>query len=86
MGLNLLLTFIFVLHPADYQPVVNHNIKMVNTSETLSLRCLVSFTSYVFSKLFVFEKRTKDLGKNSMEAEMNLKFENVTQLKEGQPP
>ena len=47
MGLNLLLTFIFV----------NHNIKMVNTIETLIAQVLIIVLNYVFSKLFVFEKK-----------------------------
>ena len=50
MGLNLLLTFIFVTS-------FPHNIKMVNTIETLIAQVLIIVLNYVFSKLFVFEKK-----------------------------
>ena len=36
---------------------VNHNIKMVNTIETLIAQVLIIVLNYVFSKLFVFEKK-----------------------------
>ena len=58
MGLNLLLTFIFVTSfPQIIGQFVNHNIKMVNTIETLIAQVLIIVLNYVFSKLFVFEKK-----------------------------
>ena len=58
MGLNLLLTFIFVTSfPKIIGQFVNHNIKMVNTIETLIAQVLIIVLNYVFSKLFVFEKK-----------------------------
>ena len=58
MGLNLLLTFIFVTSfPQIIGQFVNHNIKLVNTIETLIAQVLIIVLNYVFSKLFVFEKK-----------------------------
>ena len=58
MGLNLLLTFIFVTSfPQIIGQFVNHNIKLVNTIETLTAQVLIIVLNYVFSKLFVFEKK-----------------------------
>ena len=58
MGLNLFLTFIFVTSfPQIIGQFVNHNIKMVNTIETLIAQVLIIVLNYVFSKLFVFEKK-----------------------------
>ena len=58
MGLNLLLTFIFVTSfPQIIGQFVNHNIKMVNTIETFIAQVLIIVLNYVFSKLFVFEKK-----------------------------
>ena len=58
MGLNLLLTFIFVTSfPQIIGQFVKHNIKMVNTIETLIAQVLIIVLNYVFSKLFVFEKK-----------------------------
>lgn len=58
MGLNLLLTFIFVTSfPQIIGQFVNHNIKMVNTIETLIAQVLIIVLNYVFSKLFVFENK-----------------------------
>ena len=58
MGLNLLLTFIFVTSfPQIIGQFVHHNIKMVNTVETLIAQVLIIVLNYVFSKLFVFEKK-----------------------------
>ena len=58
MGLNLLLTFIFVTSfPQIIGQFVNHNIKMVNTIENLIAQVLIIVLNYVFSKLFVFEKK-----------------------------
>ena len=58
MGLNLLLTFIFVTSfPQIIGQFVNHNIKMVNTIESLIAQVLIIVLNYVFSKLFVFENK-----------------------------
>ena len=58
MGLNLLLTFIFVTSfPQIIGQFVNHNIKMVNTIETFIAQVLIIVLNYVFSKLFVFERK-----------------------------
>ena len=58
MGLNLLLTFIFVTSfPQIIGQFVNHNIKLVNTIETLIAQVLIIVLNYVFSKLYVFEKK-----------------------------
>ncbi|EEY79921.1 MULTISPECIES: GtrA family protein [Streptococcus] len=58
MGLNLLLTFIFVTSfPQIIGQFVNHNIKMVNTIETFIAQVLIIVLNYVFSKLFVFENK-----------------------------
>ena len=60
MGLNLLLTFIFVTSfPQIIGQFVNHNIKMVNTIETFVAQVLIIILNYVFSKIFVFKNKEK---------------------------
>ena len=60
MGLNLLLTFIFVTSfPQIIGQFVNHNIKMVNTIETFIAQVLIIVLNYVFSKIFVFKNKEK---------------------------
>ena len=58
MGLNLLLTFIFVTSfPQIIGQFVNNNIKMVNTIETFIAQVLIIILNYVFSKIFVFKNK-----------------------------
>ena len=58
MGLNLLLTFIFVTSfPQIIGQFVNNNIKMVNTIETFIAQVLIIVLNYVFSKIFVFKNK-----------------------------
>ena len=58
MGLNLLLTFIFVTSfPQIIGQFVNNNIKMVNTIETFVAQVLIIVLNYVFSKIFVFKNK-----------------------------
>ena len=60
MGLNLLLTFIFVTSlPQIIGQFVNNNIKMVNTIETFVAQVLIIVLNYVFSKIFVFKNKDK---------------------------
>lgn len=60
MGLNLLLTFIFVTSfPQIIGQFVNNNIKMVNTIETFIAQVLIIVLNYVFSKIFVFKNKEK---------------------------
>ena len=60
MGLNLLLTFIFVTSfPQIIGQFVNNNIKMVNTIETFIAQVLIIVLNYVFSKIFVFKNKKK---------------------------
>ena len=60
MGLNLLLTFIFVTSfPQIIGQFVNNNIKMVNTIETFVAQVLIIVLNYVFSKIFIFKNKTK---------------------------
>ena len=60
MGLNLLLTFIFVTSfPQIIGQFVNNNIKMVNTIETFIAQVLIIILNYVFSKIFVFKNKKK---------------------------
>ena len=60
MGLNLLLTFIFVTSfPQIIGQFVNNNIKMVNTIETFIAQVLIIILNYVFSKIFVFKNKEK---------------------------
>ena len=60
MGLNLLLTFIFVTSfPQIIGQFVNNNIKMVNTIETFVAQVLIIILNYVFSKIFVFKNKEK---------------------------
>ena len=60
MGLNLLLTFIFVTSfPQIIGQFVNNNIKMVNTIETFVAQVLIIVLNYVFSKIFVFKNKEK---------------------------
>ena len=58
MGLNLLLTFIFVTSfPQIIGQFVNNNIKMVNTIETFVAQVLIIVLNYVFSKIFIFKNK-----------------------------
>ena len=60
MGLNLLLTFIFVTSfPQIIGQFVNNNIKMVNTIETFVAQVLIIVLNYIFSKIFVFKNKKK---------------------------
>ena len=60
MGLNLLLTFIFVTSfPQIIGQFVNNNIKTVNTIETFVAQVLIIILNYVFSKIFVFKNKEK---------------------------
>ena len=60
MGLNLLLTFIFVTSfPQIIGQFVNNNIKTVNTIETFVAQVLIIVLNYVFSKIFVFKNKEK---------------------------
>ena len=60
MGLNLLLTFIFVTSlPQIIGQFVNNNIKMVNTIETFVAQVLIIVLNYVFSKIFIFKNKDK---------------------------
>ena len=60
MGLNLLLTFIFVTSfPQIIGQFVNNNIKMVNTIETFVAQVLIIILNYVFSKIFIFKNKDK---------------------------
>ena len=60
MGLNLLLTFIFVTSfPQIIGQFVNNNIKMVNTIETFVAQVLIIVLNYVFSKIFIFKNNDK---------------------------
>ena len=60
MGLNLLLTFIFVTSfPQIIGQFVNNNIKTVNTIETFIAQVLIIVLNYVFSKIFVFKNKKK---------------------------
>ena len=60
MGLNLLLTFIFVTSfPQIIGQFVDNNIKIVNTIETFIAQVLIIVLNYVFSKIFVFKNKEK---------------------------
>ena len=60
MGLNLLLTFIFVTSfPQIIGQFVNNNIKIVNTIETFVAQVLIIVLNYVFSKIFIFKNKDK---------------------------
>ena len=60
MGLNLLLTFIFVTSfPQIIGQFVNNNIKTVNTIETFVAQVLIIVLNYIFSKIFVFKNKKK---------------------------
>ncbi len=84
MGLNLLLTFIFVTSfPQIIGQFVNHNIKMVNTIETLIAQVFIIVQTTFSANLCLWEKELTTSQIESMEAEMNLKIlKMVTQLKE----
>ena len=58
--LDVVLTFIFVTSfPGLIGQFVHHDLKAVNTIETLIAQVLIIVLNYVFSKLFVFKKEKK---------------------------
>ncbi|MGT2846322.1 GtrA family protein [Streptococcus massiliensis] len=60
--LDVALTFLFVTtFPGLIGQFVNNDIKAVNTIETLIAQVLIIVLNYVFSKIFVFKNRKKEL-------------------------